>query len=84
MAETVKVIVRCRPMNQREKDLKCKEVVDIDTRVGSCAITNPADKKPQPKRFTFDGAFGTNSTTEQIYADIGFPLVEVAYVCFFT
>ena len=24
MAETVKVIVRCRPMNKREKDLKCK------------------------------------------------------------
>ncbi|ESN93514.1 hypothetical protein HELRODRAFT_88642, partial [Helobdella robusta] len=26
--------------------------------------------------FTFDGAYDVNSTTEQIYADIGFPLVE--------
>jgi hypothetical protein len=24
MAESVKVIIRCRPMNTREKDLKCK------------------------------------------------------------
>jgi hypothetical protein len=24
MAESVKVIVRCRPMNKREKDLNCK------------------------------------------------------------
>ena len=77
MAESVKVIVRCRPMNGREKGLSCKEVVNIDTRTALCAITNPGDKKAPPKSFTFDGAYDVNSTTEQIYADIGFPLVEV-------
>jgi hypothetical protein len=77
MAEAVKVIVRCRPMNAREKGLSCKEVVDIDNRMARCSITNPDDLKAPPKTFTFDGAYDTNSTTEQIYADIGFPLVEV-------
>ena len=77
MAETVKVIVRCRPMNTREKDLDCTEVIEMDPNIGSCAIKNPSDSKMPPKRFTFDGAYGTDSTTEQIYADIGFPLVEV-------
>ena len=73
----MKVIVRCRPMNSREKGLKCLEVVAIDSRTALCSITNPNDKKAPPKSFTFDGAYDTNSTTEQIYADIGFPLVEV-------
>jgi len=80
MAEAVKVIVRCRPMNDREKGLKCKDVVDIDNRMARCSITNPDDRSAPPKTFTFDGAYDTASSTEQIYADIGFPLVEVCGV----
>lgn len=76
-AEAVKVIVRCRPMNQRENSLNCKNVVNIDTKIGQCSIHNPSDAKAPPKTFTFDGAYGCDSTTEQIYADIGYPLVEV-------
>ena len=34
------------------------------------------DEKAPPKSFTFDGVYGVGSTTEQIYADVGFPLVE--------
>ena len=77
-AEAVKVIVRCRPMNAREKGLNCQCVVDMDNKVGQCSIRNPTDKKAPPKSFTFDGAYFTDSTTEQIYADIGYPLVEVS------
>lgn len=43
----------------------------------SCTITNPNDQNAPPKKFTFDASYFTNSTTEQIYNDIGFPLVEV-------
>ncbi|ELU17379.1 hypothetical protein CAPTEDRAFT_151173 [Capitella teleta] len=75
-SEAVKVIVRSRPMNERERDLKCKEVVTIDTKIGQCSMRNPADSKAPPKTFTFDGAYGSDSTTETIYADIGYPLVE--------
>jgi len=78
MAEAVKVIVRCRPMNAREKGLNCKDVVEIDNRMARCSIINPDDMKAPPKSFTFDGAYDINSTTEQIYADIGFTLVEVS------
>ncbi|VDK35530.1 unnamed protein product [Taenia asiatica] len=74
--ETVKVIVRCRPLNNREKSLDCKEVVDIDSNRGQCSIANPSRLKDPPKIFFFDGAFGSTSTTEQIYADIVYPLVE--------
>ena len=77
MSEAVKVIVRCRPINSREKDLKCKCVVSMDSARGQCSIVNPADDKAPPKNFTFDGAYFVDSTTENIYADIAYPLVEV-------
>ncbi|ESP02412.1 hypothetical protein LOTGIDRAFT_138487 [Lottia gigantea] len=75
-SECVKVIVRCRPMNQREKDLNCKDVIKMDNERGLCTITNPNDSKAPPKHFTFDGSYFTDSTTEQIYNDIAYPLVE--------
>ncbi|XP_071104512.1 osmotic avoidance abnormal protein 3-like isoform X1 [Haliotis cracherodii] len=74
--ECVKVIVRCRPMNGREKNLNCKCVLAMESSRGSCQITNPGDAKAPPKAFTFDGSYFTDSTTEQIYNDIAYPLVE--------
>ncbi|KAK8748586.1 hypothetical protein OTU49_015872, partial [Cherax quadricarinatus] len=73
-AETVKVIVRCRPMNRREKDLGCECVVVMDGL--TCGLVNPDDKDAGPKNFTFDGAYFIDSTTEGIYNDVAFPLVE--------
>ncbi|KAK6191707.1 hypothetical protein SNE40_003322 [Patella caerulea] len=75
-AECVKVIVRCRPMNEREKNLNCKDVLVMDSSRGLCTIKNPGDPKAPPKHFTFDGSYFTDSTTEQIYNDIAYPLVE--------
>ena len=77
MAEAVKVIVRCRPMNARENALKCGIVVKMDGGRGYCAIQKPKSKDP-PKSFTFDGAYFTDSTTETIYNDIAYPLVDVS------
>lgn len=98
MAESVKVIVRCRPMNDREKDLKCKvrtpdhncltpvvrsvylffqTCVFMDPSIMQCSIANVQDANAPPKNFTFDGVYGTDSTTETIYNEITYPLVEV-------
>lgn len=76
MAEAVKVIVRCRPLNRREKDLNCEVVVQMDSSTGQCALSKPGDKTQPPKTFTFDGAYYIDSTTETIYNDICFPLVD--------
>uniref|UniRef100_A0A915L0W3 Kinesin motor domain-containing protein n=1 Tax=Romanomermis culicivorax TaxID=13658 RepID=A0A915L0W3_ROMCU len=73
-SECVKVIVRCRPANQRENNQE--KIINIDTTIGQCSILNPSDRKAPPKSFTFDGAYGEDSTTESIYSDIVFPLVE--------
>ena len=49
----------------------------MDGARGQCSIVNPDDEKAPPKTFTFDGAYFVDSTTESIYADIAYPLVEV-------
>ncbi|KAL4224904.1 Kinesin-like protein kif17 [Mactra antiquata] len=74
--ECVKVIVRCRPMNTREKDLNCECCLKMEGARAQCSIMNPGDKKAPPKNFTFDGSYFVDSTTENIYNEIAYPLVE--------
>ncbi|XP_072887793.1 kinesin-like protein KIF17 isoform X1 [Hemitrygon akajei] len=74
--ETVRVVVRCRPSNSREKDLNCKVVVSMDSARGQCFIQKPGAPGEPPKQFTFDGVFYIESTTEQLYNEIAYPLVE--------
>ncbi|XP_036995960.2 kinesin-like protein KIF17 [Artibeus jamaicensis] len=75
-SESVKVVVRCRPMNQRERELNCQSVVTVDSARGQCFIQNPGAAGEPPKQFTFDGAYYMDHFTEQIYNEIAYPLVE--------
>ncbi|XP_009666047.2 kinesin-like protein KIF17 isoform X2 [Struthio camelus] len=75
-SEAVKVIVRCRPPSEREKELGCKVVVRTDSARGQCFIQNPGAASEPPKQFTFDGAYDQEHNTEQIYNEIAYPLVE--------
>ncbi|XP_072831319.1 kinesin-like protein KIF17 isoform X5 [Vicugna pacos] len=75
-SESVKVVVRCRPMNQRERELNCQPVVTVDSARGQCFIQNPAAVDQPAKQFTFDGAYYMDHFTEQIYNEIAYPLVE--------
>ncbi|XP_060124652.1 kinesin-like protein KIF17 isoform X4 [Zootoca vivipara] len=75
-SEAVKVIVRCRPLNEREKQLGCKVVVNMDSSCGQCFIQNPMASEDPPKQFTFDGAYNISHNTEQIYNEIAYPLIE--------
>ncbi|KAI1700229.1 kinesin motor domain-containing protein [Ditylenchus destructor] len=74
MAESVRVICRCRPFNQREIKLSSKVCVDMDPSIGQCVVQN-GEENPA-KSFTFDGVYWMDSTAEQIYNDIVYPLVE--------
>ncbi|XP_030041990.1 kinesin-like protein KIF17 isoform X2 [Microcaecilia unicolor] len=75
-SESVKVVVRCRPMNEREVDLKCRTVVSMDSSRGQCFIQKPGAEDEPPKQFTFDGAYNQEHQTEQMYNEVAFPLVE--------
>lgn len=54
-----------------------QNVVFLDSEKCSCSIVNPTDGSAPPKTFTFDGVYGPDSNTEQIYNDIAYPFVEV-------
>ena len=53
----------------------------MDSKISQCSIMNVKDPNAPPKLMTFDGAYHTDSTTEAIYNEIAFPLVEVHILC---
>ncbi len=50
--------------------------VFMDPKITQCSIVNVSDQSAPPKNFTFDGCYGPDSTTEAIYNEIAYPLVE--------
>jgi kinesin family protein 3/17 len=64
--ETVRVIVRCRPLNSREKALNCDVCVKTMTEAGQVQLIKPgaAAADEPPKKFTFDGAYGIDSNSQ--------------------
>lgn len=78
-SEAVKVVVRCRPLNDREKALCCEMVLSMDTHRCQCFIEKPGAADEPPKQFTFDGTYFISQTTEQMYNESAYPLIEVSF-----
>ena len=72
--ESVKVIVRMRPLNSSEKSKNCQVIIQIDRESNSCTIQNP--KTSIPKFFTFDSVFDTGISQQELYDETAFQLVE--------
>ncbi|XP_071851359.1 kinesin-II 95 kDa subunit-like [Apostichopus japonicus] len=76
-AESVKVVVRCRPLNSKETKAGHKRVVDMDGKRGLVEIRNPnAAPNEPPKTFTFDSIYDWNSKQRDLYDETFRPLVE--------
>ncbi|XP_026162837.1 kinesin-like protein KIF17 isoform X2 [Mastacembelus armatus] len=75
-SECVKVVVRCRPLNDREKALGSKMVLSMDLHLCQCFIEKPGVADEPPKQFTFDGTYFIEQSTEDMYNEIAYPLVE--------
>lgn len=80
-SESVKVLIRCRPFNQKElinHSIKCIDIQQIDKKSHQNII-----KLISPKRyrrrisrvFRFDSIYDENHRTEQIFQDFIQPLV---------
>jgi kinesin family protein 2/24 len=79
----IRVIVRKRPANHRES---AQNDIDIITTEGKNTIVvkelkNKVDltKYIEEHRFTFDRAYGDNSTNQMIYTEMLKPMVEAAF-----
>ncbi|XP_023313846.1 osmotic avoidance abnormal protein 3-like [Trichogramma pretiosum] len=76
MSESVKVAVRCRPMNHRELQHKCRSVVTVDGTSRSCSLAEVGTGGGNGKVYQFDAAFGPEIATETVYEELGSYVVE--------
>lgn len=74
-SEAVKVCVRCRPANQKEKDLGCNKIVGIHKDIFQVTLKNPEKLDEEPKAFTFDAVFDDDSTQQGVYEETAYSLV---------
>lgn len=72
--ESVKVVVRVRPLNSLERSKNCLSIIQMDKENNNCTIMNT--KTSIPKSFTFDSVFDQSISQQEIYEDTAFPLVE--------
>merc|ERR1719187_844255 len=75
--ECVKVVVRCRPLNQKEVEDGHEACVSMFTDQGLIEIRNPSLGPTDPlKTFTFDAVYCVNSKQLDLYAETFAPLVD--------
>ncbi|XP_036387626.1 kinesin-like protein KIF3B [Megalops cyprinoides] len=76
-SEAVKVVVRCRPMNEWEKAASFQKVVSVDVKLGQVTVRNPKGAAQEhPKVFTFDSVYDWDSRQVELYDETFRPLVD--------
>ncbi|KAK3547546.1 hypothetical protein QTP86_024476, partial [Hemibagrus guttatus] len=77
-SESVKVVVRCRPMNDKERVANFERVVSVDVKLGQIVVRNPrsGSTHEHPKVFTFDSVYDWNSKQVDLYDETFRPLVD--------
>ncbi|XP_075450277.1 kinesin-like protein KIF3B [Ascaphus truei] len=76
-SESVRVVVRCRPMNTKELATGFEKVVDVDVKFGQVAVKNlKGATSDLAKIFTFDAVYDSNSKQVELYDETFRPLVD--------
>lgn len=76
--ECVQVVVRCRPMSNKERSECSEEIVSVYPNRGVIEIANlteNATHKEQRKMFTYDAVYDSGASQTTVYNEIVFPLV---------
>jgi kinesin family protein 3/17 len=75
--ETVKVVVRCRPMSKKEVEDSRKRIIEMVSDKGEVTVRNPeADPREPPKPFTFDHVYDWNSNQEIVFEETAQPIID--------
>lgn len=74
--ETVKVAIRCRPLNSKEKNNGNTRIVNVNNERGEVCVSKPSDMDAKPKTFTFDFSYGPDSTQKQVYDQCASQIVK--------
>uniref|UniRef100_A0A8D0A571 Kinesin-like protein n=1 Tax=Sander lucioperca TaxID=283035 RepID=A0A8D0A571_SANLU len=74
--DNVKVVVRCRPFNQKEKMMSHKQAVIVDENRGTITVNKLETPHEPPKTFTFDTVFGPDSKQLDVYNLTARPIID--------
>lgn len=74
--ESVKVVVRCRPMNEKEIAQGHQRIIEMNVKKGTIEITNPSKKEEVPRMFTYDSVYDWNSKQIELYDETFRQLVD--------
>ncbi|CAF1452844.1 unnamed protein product, partial [Rotaria sordida] len=80
--ESVRVVVRCRPMSDKEQESGCERAVDIDVQRRQMSIRRPTGESSQRNsddtihNFFFDAVYDWNSQQKNVYEQTARPLVD--------
>lgn len=74
--DNVKVVVRCRPLNEREKAMGYKMAVNVDEMRGTITVHKTDSSNEPPKTFTFDTVFGPESKQLDVYNLTARPIID--------
>ncbi|XP_061125927.1 kinesin-like protein KIF3C [Syngnathus typhle] len=77
-SESVKVVVRCRPLNRKEESNgPSGGIVEMELRLGQVILRNPRASHSEPqKTFTFDAVYDGNSKQRDLYDESVRPLID--------
>nr|XP_020495566.1 kinesin-like protein KIF3C isoform X1 [Labrus bergylta] len=77
-SESVKVVVRCRPLNRKEESNgPAGTIIQMDLRLGQVILRNPRAPSSEPqKTFTFDAVYDANSKQRDLYDESVRPLID--------
>uniref|UniRef100_A0A8C0GYJ8 Kinesin family member 3A n=1 Tax=Chelonoidis abingdonii TaxID=106734 RepID=A0A8C0GYJ8_CHEAB len=76
ICDNVKVVVRCRPFNEREKVMCYKMAVNVDEMRGTITVHKTDSSNEPPKTFTFDTVFGPESKQLDVYNLTARPIID--------
>ncbi|XP_068181352.1 kinesin-like protein KIF3A [Antennarius striatus] len=74
--DNVKVVVRCRPLNQKEKVMGNRQSVIVDEIRGTITVNKLEAPNEPPKTFTFDTVFGPESSQLDVYNLTARPIID--------
>ncbi|XP_028631709.1 kinesin-like protein KIF3A [Grammomys surdaster] len=74
--DNVKVVVRCRPLNEREKAMCYRQAVSVDEMRGTITVHKTDSSNEPPKTFTFDTVFGPESKQLDVYNLTARPIID--------
>ncbi|KAK3558341.1 hypothetical protein QTP86_017253, partial [Hemibagrus guttatus] len=76
VSDKVKVVVRCRPLNQKEKMMGYKQSVTVDEIRGTITVNKLETPNEPPKTFTFDTVFSPDSKQLDVYNLTARPIID--------